>query len=140
MNEAVLDRIDPCMCADEPADLHGLAAWMRYGGLKTTSDTEGLLELEFDLNLEKTSGLNGASIRVSAFWIQDNDDPSADFVGTLTKSATLPGKSQGTSTNSTSNKNSTTEISATKSDKSLPTANSSLPPPTKTLPKASPRN
>ncbi len=51
------------------------------GGLGLGTDEEGVVELGADLDLEKLGVWNGATIHASGFWIQDNDDPSADFVG-----------------------------------------------------------
>ncbi len=51
------------------------------GGLHYGTDVEGVVEFGADLDLEKLGVWKGATIHTSMFWIQDNDDPSADFVG-----------------------------------------------------------
>ena len=51
------------------------------GGLCIGTDVGGVVEFGSDLDLEKLGGWNGAMIHTSAFWIQYDDDPSADVVG-----------------------------------------------------------
>jgi porin len=51
------------------------------GGLRTGADWEGVLEFGVDIDLEKTAHLSGATLHASAFWIQDDDDPSATLAG-----------------------------------------------------------
>lgn len=51
------------------------------GGLKKATDWEGLLAFGVDIDLEKAAGWHGVRFHASALWIQDNNDPSADFVG-----------------------------------------------------------
>ena len=59
------------------------------GGLRSGTDVEGVVELGADLDLEKLGVWNGATIHASGFWIQDNDDPSADFVGNFDEVSNL---------------------------------------------------
>jgi porin len=59
------------------------------GGLRSGTDVEGVVELGADLDLEKLGAWNGATIHASGFWIQDNDDPSADFVGNFDEVSNL---------------------------------------------------
>ncbi len=60
-----------------------------YGGLRYGTDVEGVVEFGADLDLEKLEVWKGATIHTSAFWIQDNDDPSADFVGNFDEVSNL---------------------------------------------------
>ena len=59
------------------------------GGLRTGTDMEGVVELGADLDLEKLGLWKGATIHTSGFWIQDNDDPSADFIGNFDEVSNL---------------------------------------------------
>jgi len=51
------------------------------GGLRSGTDVGSVFEFGADFDLEKMGVWNGATIHTSAFWIQYNDDPSADIVG-----------------------------------------------------------
>lgn len=62
------------------------------GGLKRATVWEGLLEFGVDLDLEKAFGWHGAHVHVSALWIQDDDDPSAVFVGNFDEVSNIAGK------------------------------------------------
>ena len=59
------------------------------GGLRSGTDVEGVVELGADLDLAKLGLWNGATIHTSGFWIQDNDDPSADFIGNFDEVSNL---------------------------------------------------
>ncbi len=59
------------------------------GGLRAGMDVGGVVEFGFDLDLEKLGAWNGATIHTSAFWIQFNDDPSADIVGNFDEVSNL---------------------------------------------------
>ena len=59
------------------------------GGLRSGTDVGGVIEFGADLDLEKLGTWNGATIHASAFWIYDNDDPSADIVGNFDEVSNL---------------------------------------------------
>ncbi len=59
------------------------------GGLRSGTDVGGVIEFGADLDLEKLGAWNGATIHASAFWIHDNDDPSADIVGNFDEVSNL---------------------------------------------------
>jgi porin len=59
------------------------------GGMRTGTDADGLVEFGVDLDFEKMGVWKGASFHTSAFWIQNNNDPSADFVGNFNEECNL---------------------------------------------------
>ena len=60
-----------------------------HGGLRSGTDVEGVVEFGADFDLQKLGAWNGATIHTSGFWIQDNNDPSADFVGNFDEVSNL---------------------------------------------------
>lgn len=62
------------------------------GGLKTVTDWEGLLEFGVDIDLGTAMAWDGARLHASALWIQDNDDPAADFVGSFDEVSNIAGE------------------------------------------------
>jgi porin len=59
------------------------------GGLRTGTDADGVVEFGVNLDFEKMGVWKGASFHTSAFWIQGNDDPSADYIGNFNEVCNL---------------------------------------------------
>ncbi len=62
------------------------------GGLRTATDWAGLLEFGVNVDLEKAIGWRHARFHASAVWLQDNDDPSADYVGNFDEVSNIAGE------------------------------------------------